>query len=180
MARQYAAPGAGVVDETGSRQYVAPGLGAVDETVLAARSATLSASIGTLTLSAAAQAVDVATVAQTIGPVTLSAALAAIDSASFAAPLGEISLAATAVAVPVVLHGSPAVPWWWRQYIARHEAERAAERRKWLIDHTVEGDGVGVMPTPFGHGEATHAKPALDTEDDVAAIAAATLWLLAA
>jgi hypothetical protein len=73
-------------------------------------------------------------------------------------------------------------PWWWRQYVARHEAERALaaekareEREQWRADHAVEGDGYAMAPAPVAHGEAEHIPP---PDDEIAALTA--IWLLTA
>jgi hypothetical protein len=60
--------------------------------------------------------------------------------------------------------------------VRRHEAEREAARQHWLLDNTAEGDGWSALPMPTAHGEAFRDPD----EQDMAALAAASLWLLAA
>jgi hypothetical protein len=125
---------------------------------------------GTITLDAASAISDATlvgfrpwdsvagTLSQTIDPITAQAAGNVVP-----APAGSAS-------------GSSL--WWWPAYVRRHEAEREAARLKWLVDNSTEGDGQAALPMPVARGELIH-NPDPD-EADLAALAAAALWLLAA
>jgi hypothetical protein len=188
-------PGPNYVTELGNRDAILPGIYEIEHGAL---SATSSASIGNLTLSATAAAVASATSARTIAAPTLAAAATGTVSASLAATMADLTLAATGtvtvsaaltttldpitvdatgsvIPVAVASRGS-GVPWWWPAYVRRHEADREAARLKWRDEHTIEGDGYYVMPLPTAHGEFLHDPD----EADMAALAAASLWLLAA
>jgi hypothetical protein len=140
-------------------------------------SASLAATIGSLSLAATIAVIDSASLAAAIGPITLVANDQDVIAAVVDATLGAIILTATVTAAAA--HSRDGVyPWWW-QYKARIEAEREAAKKQWLENHAIEGDGVGVMRAFTGHGEATHSQ--LDPDEaDAAAIAAAALWLLVA
>jgi hypothetical protein len=226
-------PGPNYVTELGNRDAILPGTFEVEQGAL---SATSSASIGNLTLSATAAAVDSATLAQTIAALTLAATVTGTVTASLSATIANLTLAATAtdpgsallaatiadltlaatIAVidqavldatigpitlvatdrdvisaavdatigaiiltatgVVVSSGDGVYPWWWAAYVRRHEAEREAARLRWLAEHTIEGDGYFVMRAPTARGQAIHDPD----EADMAVLAAASLWLLAA
>lgn len=68
----------------------------------------------------------------------------------------------------VISAGDAVGAWWWEQYKARHLAEQKA-RSQWLLDHTVEGNGYGLLPMPVAHGVLLH-DPDPDVADFVAAL----------
>jgi hypothetical protein len=135
-------------------------------------SAVLAATIADLTLAATIAVIDQAALDATIGPITLVATDRDIISAAVDATIGAITLDATGV----VVSSGDGIWWWWAAYVRRHEAEREAARLRWLAEHTIEGDGYYVMPLPRAHGQAIHDPD----EADLPALAAASLWLLAA
>jgi hypothetical protein len=141
-------------------------------------SASLAATPADLTLAATAATVASGILAATIADLTLSATAAGTVSAALTTTLDPITVGATGSVIPVAVpaRGSPAVPWWWESYKRRHGAEREAARLQWREKNTIEGDGYSVMPLPTAHGEAQHDPD----EADLAALAATSLWLLAA
>src|SRR5260370_31294180 len=86
-------PGPNYVVELGNRDAILPGAYEIEQGAL---SATSSAAIGNLTLSATAAAVDNATLSRTIAALTLAATATGTVSASLSATLADLRLSATA------------------------------------------------------------------------------------
>jgi hypothetical protein len=139
----------------------------------------LAATIDPITLAATVEIIDGLVLAATIDPITLVATVDVVDTIVLDATIGAISLAATATG-GAARSRDGVFPWWWRQYVARHEAERALaeekarrDRELWRADHAVEGDVYAVASAPIAHGEGEHVPP---LEDEIAALSA--IWLL--
>jgi hypothetical protein len=133
----------------------------------------LAATVPNLALAATVDVIDGLVLAATIDPITLAATARAVDTIVLDAAIGAIALNATGA---VVSSSDGVYPWWWTAYVRRHEAEREAARLQWREENAIEGDGWGELPMPVAHGDFIHDPD----EQDIAALAAAALWLLAA
>ena len=127
--------------------------------------ATASATIDAITLSATGSAVATATESSIISPITVSAAGEVIVGATLDAAIGDFGLEATGAVR--TRRSDPGVPWWWAAYIRRHAAERAAAAAK--KPDPVEGNGVAILPLPFGRGTGFHDPDADAAEFVIAA-----------
>jgi hypothetical protein len=68
------------------------------------------------------------------GPLTSSAAGTVIVAGTLVATIGAITAQAAGISGTVVVHDSPAVPWWWAAYCNRIYAERRAAEEKARLD----------------------------------------------
>jgi hypothetical protein len=163
-------PNPNFIAELGQRESILVG-----EYIIEAGTAVIvvtTGQIANLTLSATGQVIVTAAASLTIANATLSATGNIAVSAQLTATIDPITSDGTGLVIPSG-GGDPAVPWWWAQYVARHQAEREARREAMAV----VGNGHGVLPAPIGAGWLEHEP---DAADDVGAIATTVALLLAA